>query len=170
MGAKFTIVWSRGQSSRLFDLGGKVHDLEGKIRDSWVLRAKCMVSIKGIASPHSVFCTCTMSGESEPRKTHDDVWVRWAWLETAHLRLPDSSPSGRSVRREGDFALCRYDVKCTRSQPLPRTFPQRLGSSTKAVVCGHSCVIVQELCENRGGRPELSVLTSLLVSMDVKNY
>ena len=63
-----------------------------------------MVSIKGIASPHSVFSTC------EPRKTHDDVWVRWAWLETAHLRLPDSSPSGRSVRREGDFALCRYDV------------------------------------------------------------
>ena len=30
--------------------------------------------------------------------------------------------------------------------------------------------IVQELCENRGGRPELSVLTSLLVSVDVKNY
>ena len=31
-------------------------------------------------------------------------------------------------------------------------------------------VIVQELCESRGGRPELSVLTSLLVSVDVKNY
>ena len=30
--------------------------------------------------------------------------------------------------------------------------------------------IVQELWESRGGRPELSVLTSLLVSMDVKNY
>ena len=27
--------------------------------------------------------------------------------------------------------------------------------------------IVQELCESRGGRPELSVLTSLLVSVDV---
>ena len=38
----------------------------------------------------------------------------------------------------------------------------------------HSCliysVIVQELCESRGGRPGLSVLTSLLVSVDVKNY
>ena len=33
-----------------------------------------------------------------------------------------------------------------------------------------SAVIVQELCESRGGRPELSVLTSLLVSVDVKNY
>ena len=30
--------------------------------------------------------------------------------------------------------------------------------------------IVQELCESRGGRPELSVLTSLLVSVDVKNH
>ena len=28
------------------------------------------------------------------------------------------------------------------------------------------CFIVQELCESRGGRPELSVLTSLLVSVD----
>ena len=31
-------------------------------------------------------------------------------------------------------------------------------------------VIVQELCESRGGRPGLSVLTSLLVSVDVKMY
>ena len=30
--------------------------------------------------------------------------------------------------------------------------------------------IVQELCESRGGRPELSVLTSLLVSVDVMLY
>ena len=30
--------------------------------------------------------------------------------------------------------------------------------------------IVQELCESRGGRPGLSVLTSLLVSGDIKIY
>ena len=30
--------------------------------------------------------------------------------------------------------------------------------------------MVQELCESRGGRPGLSVLTSLLVSVDVKLY
>ena len=30
--------------------------------------------------------------------------------------------------------------------------------------------IVQVLCESRGGRPELSVLTSLLASVDVKIY
>ena len=29
---------------------------------------------------------------------------------------------------------------------------------------------VQELCESRGGRPGLPVLTSLLVSVDVKLY
>ena len=37
----------------------------------------------------------------------------------------------------------------------------------------HVClavIIVQELCESRGGRPGLSVLTSLLVSVDVKIY
>ena len=34
----------------------------------------------------------------------------------------------------------------------------------------HIIVIVQELCESRGGRPGLPVLTSLLVSMDIKNY
>ena len=31
-------------------------------------------------------------------------------------------------------------------------------------------LIVQELCESRGGRPGLSGLTSLLVSVDVKIY
>ena len=30
--------------------------------------------------------------------------------------------------------------------------------------------IVQELCESRGGRPVLSILTSLMVSVDVKLY
>ena len=30
--------------------------------------------------------------------------------------------------------------------------------------------IVQELCESRGGHPGLSVLTSLVVSVDVKIY
>ena len=37
-------------------------------------------------------------------------------------------------------------------------------------VRGHAPGIVQELCESRGGRPGLSVLTSLLVSVDVKQY
>ena len=35
---------------------------------------------------------------------------------------------------------------------------------------GSQTLIVQELCESRGGRPELSILTSLLVSVDIKIY
>ena len=46
--------------------------------------------------------------------------------------------------------------------------------STSAVMTERYCLwgrlIVQELCESRGGRPGMSVLTSLLVSVDVKNY
>ena len=38
------------------------------------------------------------------------------------------------------------------------------------VVIATSDFIVQELCESRGGRPGLSVLTSLLVYVDVKLY
>ena len=34
----------------------------------------------------------------------------------------------------------------------------------------YAILIVQELCESRGGRPGLSVLTSVLVSVDVKLY
>ena len=44
------------------------------------------------------------------------------------------------------------------------------GGSEGVIETTQTMVIVQELCESRGGRPELSVLTSLLVSVDVKNY
>ena len=43
-------------------------------------------------------------------------------------------------------------------------------SKVLKVVCWAGSVIVQELRESRGGRPGLSVLTSLLVSVDVKIY
>ena len=44
------------------------------------------------------------------------------------------------------------------------------GVATKWPTRAPKTNIVQELCESRGGRPGLSVLTSLLVSVDVKNY
>ena len=43
-------------------------------------------------------------------------------------------------------------------------------SSLKGTSSNQTSIIVQELCESRGGRPGLSVLTSLLVSVEVKNY
>ena len=48
---------------------------------------------------------------------------------------------------------------------LPTLTMVETGESENSFLC-----VVQELCESRGGRPELSVLTSLLVSVDVKNY
>ena len=45
------------------------------------------------------------------------------------------------------------------------------GSEQRRNACDSTRLIVQELCESRGGRPGLSgVLTSLLVSVDVKLY
>ena len=45
-----------------------------------------------------------------------------------------------------------------------------LVNSIKAKTSFSFVDIVQKLCESRGGRPGLSVLTSLLVSVDVKIY
>ena len=42
------------------------------------------------------------------------------------------------------------------------------GAVLRLVLKTGSFHIAQELCESRGGRPGLSVLTSLLVSVDVK--
>ena len=59
-------------------------------------------------------------------------------------------------------------LECTKSARKQRL---ALGlQATKAVCQSISLDIVQELCESRGGRPGLSVLTSLLVSVDVKLY
>ena len=45
------------------------------------------------------------------------------------------------------------------------------GEGVKTVACKLQEIdMVQELCESRGGRPGLSVLMSLLVSVDVKIY
>ena len=53
------------------------------------------------------------------------------------------------------------------AKPLINTLESR---AIRSLWRTHFTVIVQELCESRGGRPGLSVLTSLLVSVDVKNY
>ena len=45
-----------------------------------------------------------------------------------------------------------------------------LQKSYKRVMLKEVRIIVLELCESRGGRPGLSVLTSLMVSVDVKQY
>ena len=56
------------------------------------------------------------------------------------------------------------DDFCLKEKRHPRPHPDKNGIKTTLTV------IVQELCESRGGRPGLSVLTSLTVSVDVKQY
>ena len=45
--------------------------------------------------------------------------------------------------------------------------PESAGVKVEVAVLGS---IVQDLCESRGGRPGLSVLTSLMVYVDVKHH
>ena len=60
----------------------------------------------------------------------------------------------RWCKRRFITSLCRCPGRAGLLVRIPRTPPYT----------------VQELCESRGGRPGLSVLTSLLVSVDVKLY
>ena len=77
---------------------------------------------------------------------------------------------------EGRF-YCSDSV-CSPAVLLSMRASEDLGCAEKVVCCcrikaclpSPPAVIVQELCESRGGRPGLSVLTSLLVSVDVKIY
>ena len=57
-------------------------------------------------------------------------------------------------------------------RPLPTLSPSLISplASVDVKQQRRCVVIVQELCESRGGRPGLSVLTSLVVSVDVKLY
>ena len=64
-----------------------------------------------------------------------------------------------------DFGL--YAAECTRGTDDAVATTQKPIQMVEQHKEQH---IVQELCESRGGRPGLSVLTSLLVSVDVKIY
>ena len=68
-----------------------------------------------------------------------------------------------------------YDFQCLGllacTQMLMRATAHRACTDTiRESALEVDSAVVQELCESRGGRPGLSVLTSLLVSVDVKNY
>ena len=84
-----------------------------------------------------------------------------------------------SISHKTLAGMCRLQGQCTRPAGEKRTL--RCHNTVLAVPfnqsvplhkagCAVESVIVQELCESRGGRPGLSVRTSLLVSVDVKLY
>ena len=66
--------------------------------------------------------------------------------------------------RVDHIVIMHTKLKSRCFDPTPTPFYQRF---LLLLLLTH---IVQELCESRGGRPGLSVLTSLLVSVDVKLY
>ena len=70
------------------------------------------------------------------------------------------------------FFVCLFALPLLSSQTsrLQSQWVASLEFRPLIVSFGLFVCIVQELCESRGGRPGLSVLTSLLVSVDVKNY
>ena len=61
-----------------------------------------------------------------------------------------------------------HSLKLARAIDLAETLSRVVPASSVDVT--DRTAQVQELCESRGGRPGLSVLTSLLVSVDVKIY
>ena len=70
---------------------------------------------------------------------------------------------------ESIYTTLRASLSGTFLQTLPDLVTPLKGHSLSPRSCP-ATHIVQELCESRGGRPGLSVLTSLLVSVDVKIY
>ena len=75
-------------------------------------------------------------------------------------------------------SLINLALACFTITVLVQERDQHVTSSLHSLARPHSLInlalaltlIVQELCESPGGRPGLSVLTSLLVSVDVKLY
>ena len=132
-------------------------------------------------------------------KTKNDcLSVRYFWRKPTHLWEAGSvcyvthisSPMVRSGEMlSGLMYRVMIWLKMVEPEPKPTKMrppirPRWLGNHWENETRTHNCNnqlpikdhdqfparIVQELCESRGGRPGLSVLTSLLVSVDVKIY
>ena len=94
----------------------------------------------------------------------------WATTDVTLTRAKSSNVSHALQPRLGGAAL---PTGSARADSLEyHSAWRRSATSTKEqlVATYRLFIIVQELCESRGGRPGLFVLTSLLVSVDVKNY
>ena len=102
-------------------------------------------------------------------------------IERPPSRFTPEVPVHPEAFSELDFDVCRAWHKSGSFEARNRKFlsvsvlrPLQPSLTSIAEVYKHKFPpcrhIVQELCESRGGRPGLSVLTSLLVSVDVKLY
>ena len=80
-----------------------------------------------------------------------------------NLNLVDDAPSMDIVPWKRSVPVVRFDLTSFKKDTTNPEIYKQLYLQLVSL-------IVQELCESRGGRPELSVLTSLLASVDVKIY
>ena len=99
---------------------------------------------------------------------------RWQWIckvtvptLKACLKAHSRSVSGNKLELDCRATWCPPPKKSVFSAPSWSS--GQLENDPKTLFFPSSR-IVQELCESRGGRPELSVLTSLLASVDAKIY
>ena len=118
--------------------------------------------------------TCSAHGGCSSSSSSNTARLgRWMWSRQC---LPSTKrlPSGSGCHwRRGDRGCeaggtHQRGVHQRFTTPLPDEQVCELYIKVKTTL--YTVIIVQELCESRGGRPGLSVLTSLLVSVDVKNY
>ena len=121
-------------------------------------------------------CVCVCVRERERETETERQTDRDRQRQTDRQRQIDRQTERQTeteAGRQADREFGSLKTPESRSSQAPRALCE-----TPHVPCGIYImpwvtarrVIVQELCESRGGRPGLSVLTSLLVSVDVKIY
>ena len=85
----------------------------------------------------------------------------------SHVRRDETGPRQDHSGPEAATVAGQVALKGPANNPPP---PAPHCRGQKGPCFQFVLIIVQELCESRGGHPGLSVLTSLLVSVDIKLY
>ena len=136
---------------------------------AWVWPARYERWALRFCGPEIISGKCIQDWREEEDKK-SKVCKTWTGIYCIHVLLLVNSERNR---------LTRHVEKRVIALNMLRTLRQCLTSTLSSILCsvslrqlGHVWFfsIVQELCESRGGHPGLSVLTTLLVSVDVKNY
>ena len=119
-----------------------------------------------------MLCYITVQWLEHPSYYHAVMFVGSVTQSRSHTGGEDygSGPFGYSMLCS--FSKERKSVTAKTVNPLTAMLAARsLKTANKSAQFEIiKASVVQELCESRGGRPGLSVLTSLLVSVDVKLY
>ena len=92
--------------------------------------------------------------------------VKFSDISEQTQRVPDDSSTPAAYH-------ANLNIQCgLQSQGKVHGHSMGSYSEDRIILCGSMAegFRAQELCESRGGRPGLSVLTSLMVSVDVKQY